>query len=432
MGYKNKKVIIIGGGGAGLVAAWRAAVSGATVVLFERNKKLGIKLLISGGGKCNITHAGEMEEVRAAFIPHEARFLKPSFYRFTNEDMLQLLESRGVHSITRENGRVFPASGRASDVVDVLEYYNRSVGVDIRLNARVESISSANGVVTGVVVNGVTIPADHVVLATGGVSYPRTGTTGDGYQWAEALGHRVVPLRPSLAPIGIRPMLPIEWRGIALREGCLSVISGGKRSFEWKDDILFTHEGISGPAALEVSRVAAELRESGKPELRFDFFPEKEFIELDAELNQVILTHRGKQIATLLEAWLPNRMVGFLLRSIKVDPEKRGHVLTRDERRAIVRLLKEWKIGDVSHVNIERGEVTAGGVALDEVDPKTMRSRKIKGLYLCGEILDIAGPVGGYNLQAAFSTGYVAGETAASDWISNGNSVSSVESSAAL
>ncbi len=431
MARTTHSIIVIGGGGAGLIAAWHAAGSGAEVILLERNKKLGIKLLISGGGKCNITHAGEMEEVRAAFIPHEARFLKPSFHSFTNQDVLRLLESRGLRSLVRENGRVFPVSGRASDVVDVLEYYNRNVGVDIRLNARVESVSVTDNGVAGVVVNGVTIPTGHVVLATGGVSYPRTGTSGDGYRWAEALGHRIVPLRASLAPIGIRPMLPIEWRGIALREGCLFIVSGGKRAFEWQDDILFTHEGISGPAALEVSRVAAEELEKGTPELRFDFFPEKEFIELDAELNQSILAQRGKQIATLLEAWVPNRMVGFLLRSINVDPAKRGHVLTRGERRTIVRLLKEWKIGDVSHVNIERGEVTAGGIALDEVDPKTMRSRKIKGLYLCGEVLDIAGPVGGYNLQAAFSTGYVAGETAAADWISAGKSVSSVESSAA-
>jgi predicted Rossmann fold flavoprotein len=413
---QHHPIIVIGGGAAGIIAAWRAASLGARVLLLERNSKLGIKLLISGGGKCNITHAGPMEEVRAAFVPHEARFLKPSFYKLSNDVIVRMIEDRGVKTYTRPNGRVFPVSGNADDVVNALARYLREAGVDVRLNASVSRILGRGDAIHGLMIGNVEMESEHIVLATGGASYPKTGTTGDGFAWAKSLGHTIVPVRPALAPIGIEPKLPADWRGVALRDGCLMVFADGRKLTEWRDDILFSHEGITGPAALEVSRVAAEAMHEQDVELRFDFFPRKDFNQVDDQLNSLVLSKRDKMISSLLEAWLPNRLVPTLLKSIDVDPAKRGHVLTRDERRRITQLLKDWKLGNVSRIDIERGEVTAGGVALDEVDPKTMRSRKIKGLYICGEILDIAGPVGGYNLQAAFSTGFVAGETAAKDW----------------
>ena len=358
-----------------------------------------------------------MEEVRTAFIPHVARFLNPPFYKFSNDDLVQMIEDRGVKTFTRPNGRIFPVSGDADDVVNALASYLRTSGVEVRLNSRVKEIVEENQKVCGVRYEGGDMQSSHIILATGGASYPKTGTTGDGFVWARQLGHTIVPVRPALAPIGIEPKLPPDWRGVALRGGCLMVFSNRKKLFEWKDDILFSHEGVSGPAALEVSRSAAEAMQTNAAELRFDFFPAKDFQQLDEELNRFVCSHRDKMIATLLEAWLPNRMVRLLMNSIGVDPAKRGHVLSRDERRAITGLLKSWKIGDIARIDIERGEVTAGGVALDEVDAKTMRSRKVRGLYVCGEVLDVAGPVGGYNLQAAFSTGYVAGESAAGDWL---------------
>ncbi len=413
----REPILVIGGGAAGIIAAWKAAAMGAQVVLLERNKKPGIKLLISGGGKCNITHAGPMDEVLAAFIQKEARFLKPSFYKFSNDDVVRLIEERGVKTFVRPNGRVFPVSGNADDVVNALASWLHSAGVQIKLDARVTAITHDNGVVRGLKIGTQEILSSHVVLATGGASYPKTGTTGDGFRWAQQLGHTIVSVRAALAPIGVKPALPASWRGIALRGGRLMIFGGEKKLFEWDDDILFTHEGISGPAALEVSRVAAEAMSSQPVDVRFDFFPAKDFHEVDDELNRVILSQRDKMTATILDAWLPNRIVPEVLKSIGIDTSKRGHVLTRDERRKIVQLLKSWKLGEVSRIDIERGEVTAGGVALDEVDPKTMRSRKAKGLYVCGEVLDIAGPVGGYNLQAAFSTGYVAGEVAGNDWL---------------
>jgi predicted Rossmann fold flavoprotein len=358
-----------------------------------------------------------MEEVHKAFLPREARFLRPSFYRFANTDVLDLLEDHGVKTYARPNGRVFPLSGRAGDVVQALVDAVTEAGGELALGVRVDSIERDGEGISGVISAGKFIPSRTVILATGGVSYPKTGTTGDGVKWARALGHGIVPLRPALAPIGIGPPLPREWRGIALRNGCLSVIAGKKHVARWCDDILISHEGVSGPAALEVSRRAAEALERDQVSLAFDFVPDKEFTELDKLLNEQIQQQRGKMIGTILEAWLPNRMVEPLLRSVGVDPATRGHILTAANRRAIVRLLKSWTIGRVSGINVERGEVTAGGVSLDEVDSHSMRSRLVKGLYLCGEVLDIAGPVGGYNLQAAFSTGFVAGESAASDFL---------------
>jgi hypothetical protein len=418
-------VLVIGGGAAGIIAAWRAASLGAKVILIERNKRLGIKLLISGGGKCNITHAGTMEEVRHAFVQREARFLKPTFYKFSNDDIVSMIEERGVKTYARPNGRVFPVSGNADDVVAALVWYLFATGVEVKLNARVEKILSVNGSVSGVrVAGGRRLPESAeegdghlVILATGGASYPKTGTTGDGFEWAKALGHTIVPVRPALAPIGVAPTLPDEWRGVAIRDGCLMVFADGKKVDECRDDILFSHEGITGPAALEVSRSAAECAERQTVELRFDFIPTKDFEQLDAELNRAVLAQRDKMIGTILDAWLPNRIVSALLNAAGVSGEKRGHVLAKDERRRIVGILKSWRLGDVDRIDLARGEVTAGGVSLDEVDPQTMRSRKVKGLYICGEVLDIAGPVGGYNLQAALSTGYVAGETAARDWL---------------
>ena len=404
-------VVIIGAGGAGMIAAWRAASLGASVILLEKNPKPGIKLLISGGGKCNVTHAGPMEDVRSRFLPREGRFLRPAFFRFSNDDIVRLLGERGVATYARPNGRVFPRSGNADDVVDALAGAVRDAGVDLRLNAAVTSVTA-----TTVRVSGEDLRAHRVVIATGGVSYPKTGTTGDGIRWASALGHSVVPLRPALAPIGLHPPLPVAWRGVAIRGGELSLHQHGKRVFSWRDDILFSHEGITGPAALEVSRAAALALETGACALHFDFFPGREFADLDAALQSVITQYRGKMLVSLLEAWLPNRIVPALVQQAGVDPQKRGYVLTKEERRAVTHLLKDWMMGSVATIRIDRGEVTAGGVSLDEVDPHTMRSRKCASLLLCGEVLDIAGPVGGYNLQAAFSTGFVAGETAAGDW----------------
>ncbi len=340
--------------------------------------------------------------------------MKHALHRFTNRNILDLLETGGITAAPRANGRVFPVNGIAKDVMRVLSGLLVNLGVEIRFHQRVEELLLEGGRVRGVKTGESFIPARHLILATGGASYPQTGTTGDGFLMAEQSGHRLVKVRAALAPIRIRPTIPGDWQGVAIRGGCLSVVQNGKPIARWTDDVLFTHEGLSGPATLEVSRAAALARETGPVSLRMDFFPGKEFQTVDEELQALIRMQPGRMIGTLLGQWLPNRIVERLLRSRAIDPEQRGHAFPRDQRRLVVRLLKEWEMGAVEAVLLERGEVTAGGVALGEVDPRTMESRRVGGLYLCGEILDIAGPIGGYNLQAAFSTGFVAGDTAAS------------------
>jgi hypothetical protein len=406
-------IIVIGAGGAGLLAAARAAESGARVVLLERNARPGVKLRISGGGKCNITHDGTMEHVRSAFLPREARFLKPSFHRCTNRDVRERLERQGVATMVRDDERVFPVSGHAQDVVDALVQPLHALGVEIRLSTKVEGIIADEGGVSGVRTSAGAISGRRIILATGGASYRKTGTTGDGFRWAAALGHTIVPIRPALAPIRVAPPLPPEWRGIAVRNGRLTVMMRGKHRASWAGDILITHEGISGPAALGVSRDAALALESGPVDVSFDFFPDRDHAALDTDLLELTRSRGARTVETVLDEWLPNRMVPRLLERAGVPSDIRGFALTREHRRAIVGILKQWTIGSVASIALDRGEVSAGGVSLDEVDPQTMRSRKVRGLYLCGEVLDIAGPVGGYNLQAAFSTGYVAGESAA-------------------
>ncbi len=406
-------LIIIGAGGAGIIAAWRASVCGAPVLLLERNGRTGTKILISGGGKCNITHAGSVDDVLAAFTPAERRFLKPALYRFSSDDVVKLMNAKGISTETRENGRVFPANGMAKNVMRVFNDLLRDERITVRLHTRVTGIGAEHGAVVSVKTDAGEIPARQVILATGGSSYPRTGTTGDGYRWAAALGHTVVPIRPALAPMVVDPPLPHDWQGIALRTCMVSAVHAGRRVASWRGDLLFTHEGLSGPCALEISRAAAGAMDHGPVHIVADIVPDITFDELDRMLSRAVSEHRQRSIGTVLDAWLPNRVVHGFLTSIGVDPQTRGYVLTREARRSIAHTLKEWDLGTVSRIPLERGEVTAGGVALNEVDPRTMRSRTVAGLYLCGEVLDIAGPIGGYNLQAAFSTGFVAGETAA-------------------
>ena len=413
----EKQIVVIGGGAAGLIAAWKAASLRAPVLLLERNNKPAIKILISGGGKCNVTHDGPMDEMGRAFLKREGRFLKYAFHSFTNDDIRSMLSESGVPTFVRPDGRVFPVSLKGGDVVGALVDSVRRNGGEIRLNTRVTGILSSDGRVGGVTVEGGNIASRHVILTTGGASYRKTGTTGDGISWGAGLSHTIVPLRPALAPLRVHPPLPSDWRGIAIRGGRLSLYAGPRQIDSCPGDILFTHEGISGPAALGLSRSAAVALEKGDVALRLDFFPGTEFPDLDVELHRLIMAGRRKQIGSIVYGMLPDRIVPFLLGQIQVPLITRGYVLTREARRRIVGLLKSWEIGRIGGIDMDRGEVTAGGISLDEIVPQTMESRNIRGLYAAGEVLDIAGPIGGYNLQAAFSTGFVAGTSAARDWL---------------
>lgn len=403
-------VLVIGGGAAGMIAAWRAAGLGARVLLLEKNRRLGLKIHISGGGKCNITHGGEMETIRRAFEPAEARFLRGPFARFSNQDLLRLLTERGVTVHTRPDGRIFPDSGRAEDVTDALEWQIRRAGVEICMGEPVTGLLADEGVCTGVSLRGEALRGGAVVLAPGGCSYPKTGATGDGYAWLRGLRHALVPLRPALAPIYLRRPRP-EWSGVALRDCLLRAVLPAGRPVRWRGDLLFTHRGVSGPCALAVSRAAALGMEQGDVSLQVDLVPDIPGEELIRQLTQAHSAGR-KGVRQIVLQWVPERLASPLLADAAIPPDRTLHRLERRERGRLVETVKGWPLGKIAEIPLERGEVTAGGVALEDVDPATMQSRLVKGLFLAGEILDIAGPVGGYNLQAAFSTGFVAGEAA--------------------
>jgi predicted Rossmann fold flavoprotein len=411
-------VVVIGGGAAGMLAAWRAASRGADVLLLEKQARLGTKILISGGGKCNLTHAGPMESVRAAFRPNEAAFLKPAFYRFTNDDFLALLTDRGMAVVTRPDGRIFPVPpSDAKDVVALLERHVRDVGVRVRLGVAVDGLVEADGRVMGVrLLGGETIAADAVIVAVGGSSYPATGCTGDGWRWLEALGHTIVRLTAALAPLYLEPTPPSSWSGVALRDCVLRARrpgengAPGKERMRWRGDLLFTHKGVSGPTALGVSREIAEALPEGSL-VEVDVLPDEPLERVAARLTAFARENPRKGIGAFVAGLVPDRLERALLDAAGVDPATKGAYLGAKERNRLAATLKGWPLGSVRAVPLERGEVVAGGVALDEVDPRTMASKRRAGLYLCGEVLDIAGPVGGYNLQAAWSTGVVAGDS---------------------
>ncbi len=407
------KVLVIGGGAAGMLAARRAAECGAQVTLLEKNDRLGMKILISGGGKCNLTHAGTMESIRAQFRPHEGRFLKPAFYRFTNNDFLKILHDRGMQTYTRPDGRIFPVEpANAKDVVALLTQHVLDAGVTVRYQAAVTGLHVQNNSLRGVQIGDEFLAADRVVVCTGGSSYPATGTTGDGWKWLPEAGHSLIPLRAALAPLYLHEA-QTEWSGVALRGATLRARAAreGKEYARWTGDLLFTHKGVSGPTALGVSRDIAERDHVGAIEA--DLVPDTSFEDLRARLQAETRAQPRKTAAALVAPFLPARLVEPLLAAASVEPSTRGAYLPAKAINKLASTLKGWPLGAVRHVPLERGEVVAGGVPLSEADPQTMQSLVTPGLYLCGEVLDIAGPVGGYNLQAAWSTGWVAGESAA-------------------
>jgi len=417
-------VVVVGGGAAGMIAAWRAASRGVPTLLLEKKNRLGTKILISGGGKCNVTHAGPMEDVRAKFRPDEARFLRPSFYRFTNVQFVEMLTDKGMELYTRPDGRIFPVAPHdAKDVVTVLEAHLQDAGVQVRLDAAVAAVNASDGHINGVTLaSGEVIATRHLIVAVGGSSYPATGTTGDGWPWMARLGHTLVPIRAALAPLYLDPTPPADWSGVALRDVVLRArrapsLTPGKELVRWRGDLLWTHKGVSGPTALGVSREVAEaIPEASIVEV--DVLPDEPFEAVAARVLGHCKAHPRRAISDLVETVVPQRLAGPLLAAAGVDAQTRGAYLSQKDRNRLVATLKSWTLGRVRHVPLERGEVVAGGVALSDVDPQTMRSRKVEGLYLCGEILDIAGPVGGYNLQAAWSTGFVAGDAAAKGVVS--------------
>lgn len=410
---RQPDVVVVGAGAAGIIAAWRAATLGAKVLLLEKTTRLGTKILISGGGKCNITHDGPLEDVLKAFRPNEARFIRPACYRFTNKQIVEMLTSRGLEVYTRPDGRIFPVDQTAKDVVAILRGYLDRAGVETRLDSPVTGIAVGDGQVQSVFVGDEEIKCGKVIVAVGGSSYPNSGTTGDGWKWMKDLGHTIVKVRAALAPMYLELEGEPGRAGVALRDITLKARLGSKEIERWSGDLLFTHQGVSGPTVLGVSRVVAERFGEGEITLEVDLQPDKNFEALTEEVRAYQQANPRKQISSFVEPLLPSRLVDDLLNDSQIETSTICSNFDKKARNRLVATLKGWSLGKVRHVPLEKGEVVAGGVSLDEVDPHTMESKLVRGLYLCGEVLDVAGPVGGYNLQAAFATGFVAGERAA-------------------
>jgi hypothetical protein len=406
------RVLVLGGGAAGMIAAWWAASSGNAVTLLEANGRLGVKIRISGGGKCNLTHAGSVKELLGAFPREQARFLRPAFHAFGNEELLQLLRREGVETYVRDNGRIFPLDrqGSAGEVVAALERILRRAGVEVRFGARVTRLEGIAPRLDALVLEGGEhLRADLFVIATGGASYPETGTRGEILERIKGLGVPVNPWFPALAPIPLLHPHP-EWEGVALRDGTLllKVAPEGKRLGEFSGDLLFTKNGLSGPAALELSREVEAARRGGTAWLGYALSSSSDE-SLDTELRQAQRENPHLFVRTWLQKFLPERLCQPTVASLGLHLGQRMKDLPRSARRGLVARVKTFPLGEPGCVPLSRGEVAAGGVRLEAVDPSTMRVKGWENLRVCGELLDIDGPVGGYNLQAAFSTGYLAG-----------------------
>ena len=409
----KRKVIVVGGGAAGLMAAGQAAVAGADVLLLEKMKRPGRKICITGKGRCNITNIAETKE----FIDHfgkNGRFLRQAFSRFFAPELMAFFEQQGLELVSERGGRVFPASGKAPDVVKVLQQWLQKCGVQIRTDARVELLLTANGQVSGVLCDNEAMGCDAVILATGGASYAATGSTGDGYRLAAAVGHTIVPIRPALVPLETAGDLTAPMDGLDLRNINVRLIVNGKRGRQAFGEMSFTKFGVTGPVILTLSgEVVDGLRRGDSMVLSIDLKPALDEQKLDARLLRDLESRSKEKIDSILRGLLPREMIAVCLKLTEIPADRLGGQVTATERKRLKAWLKDFRLDVSGHRPFTEAIVTAGGVDLQEVDPRTMESRKSPGLYLAGEVLDIQGDTGGYNLQAAFSTGWLAGHAAA-------------------
>lgn len=408
------QVAIIGAGAAGLLAGIAAAQNGGRVTIYEKMRQPGKKMLITGKGRCNITNACDLPEF-IKNLPGNGRFLNSALHRFTNNDIVFLLESNGLPTKVERGGRVFPVSDKAKDVVDTLVKIFTMAGGRLLTDTKVIDIMVKDGVATGVrTVNGV-YTADSVVLATGGASYPGTGSDGGGARLAAKAGHSIVPLKPSLVPLVSDYPYVDDLQGLSLRNVQATLLADGKKIGSEFGEMLFTHFGVSGPIILSLSNLAAEALAEGKEvDLEIDLKPALSAEKLDVRIQRDFAQYSRKQLANGLKDLLPQRLIPVVCDMAYLDVDKFINQVSREERQRLQQTLKHFVVPITATRPIAEAIVTAGGVSVKEIDPKTMASRRIKGLYFAGEVMDVDGYTGGFNLQAAFSSGYAAG-MAASD-----------------
>jgi predicted Rossmann fold flavoprotein len=401
-------VLVLGAGAAGLVAAARAAERGRRTLLLEKNRKAGVKILMSGGTRCNLTHATDNRGIVEAYGP-PGRFLFSALAAFTVEDTVALFESEGVATKVEETGKIFPVSNKATDVLAALLRRLERSGAVLGLG---EPALNWERTDAGFLVTTPqrTLSAGRVLLTVGGQSYPGSGTTGDGYRLAAKLGHTIVPPRPALVPLTTSAPWVAALRGVTLPDVGVRIREGARILAARRGALLFAHFGLSGPVILDVSRVVSGHPRPADLVLEVDLLPERTEPELADFLRQESAASGKKQLANILATYLPRRLCETVLTLAAMPAERTAATLSREQRGQLVRLLKGLPLALTGTLGFKKAEVTAGGIALDEVDSRTMQSKRVPGLFVAGEVLDLDGPIGGYNFQAAWSTGWLAGE----------------------
>ena len=410
------KVLIIGGGAAGMMAAAFAAKNGNRVEVFEKNEKLGKKLFITGKGRCNITNAADLEDFFSA-VTSNPKFLYSAFYSFTNEQVISFFEELGVKTKVERGGRVFPVSDHSSDVIQALKNEMERLGVKINLNAEVKELitekSSTGETVNGIrLVSGKKISGDAVIVATGGISYPSTGSTGDGYRFARRCGHKVSELSPSLVPMEVKEWYAGELMGLSLRNIEIRITDGKKKLYQEFGEMLFTHYGVTGPVILSASSVVGKKLKDTELTLHIDLKPALTEEQLDKRVLREFETNHNRQFKNAVDSLFPSKLRPVIVELSGIPEEKKVHEITKEERLRFVRLIKDFTMTLTGLRGYNEAIITKGGVSVKEIDPGTMESKLIKGLYFAGEVLDLDAMTGGYNLQIAWSTGYLAGMNA--------------------
>jgi len=413
MSESDWDVAVIGAGAAGLMAALRAADLGRRVLLLEKNRRPGVKILMSGGTRCNITHATDNRGIVEAYGP-PGRFLHSALAAFSVQDTIDFFEGEGVLTKVEETGKVFPVSNKAADVLDALLRRLHRSGATLALGEPVLDLERRESGFS-LSTPARTLSARRIILTTGGQSYPGSGTTGDGYTFAGKFGHTIVPPRPALVPITVGVPWVAQLRGLTIPDTALRVLEGTRPLASRRGSLLFAHFGLSGPVSPDVSRGVSRHARPEALTLEIDFLPAVKEPELDEFLRAESLASGKKQLAVVLSDHLPRRLCDALLAASGMPIDRRAAALSKPDRAKLVQSVKRLRLPIKGTLGFGKAEVTAGGVALDEVDSRSLRSKKVPELFLAGEVLDLDGPIGGYNFQAAWSTGWLAGTRAAEE-----------------
>lgn len=407
-----RKIIVVGGGAAGMMATVTAARKGKNVLLLEKNEKLGKKLFITGKGRCNITNSAEIDELFSAVVSNP-KFLYSSFYSLTNDQVIEFFEELGVKTKVERGGRVFPESDHSSDVIRALEQELKRLGAEIRLRTEVKEILAEGGRAKGVrLSSGEKLNADAVIIATGGISYPSTGSTGDGYRFARECGHKVTELSPALVPMEVEEWYAKELMGLSLRNIEIKITDGKKKLYEEFGEMLFTHYGVTGPVILSASSIVGKKLKEHPLTLHIDLKPALTEEQLDKRVLREFEANHNRQFKNAVDSLFPAKLKPVIVELSGIPEEKKVNEVTKEERLRFVRMIKDFSMTLTAMRGYNEAIITKGGVSVKEIDPGTMESKLVNRLYFAGEVLDLDAVTGGYNLQIAWSTGYLAGMNA--------------------